>query len=114
MSTIIYDPKGFGDIFASPLGQAIWQFLNTEEIWVLLKLATELGHPAVEAIGDKLIDKFGDAVKDPPRIKQAIGHMVRPIMEFHGYDLVQKGVRCRKKTELFVFAAKYAKKAQPE
>jgi hypothetical protein len=108
MNTVNYEPKGFGDVFATELGQNLWQYLNSEEIWVLLELTTQLGHPAVEGIGDRLLDKFREAVKDD-RTKQAIGHMVRPIMEAHGYELVQKGVRCRKKTELFVFASRYGK-----
>ena len=116
MKTIDYKPGNFGDIFQTPLGQEIWEFLNTDDIWIRLELTTQLGHPAVEGIGDKLLDKFGDSLKkDDPyadRLKQAIGHMVRPIMEANGYKLVQKGVRCRKKTELFVFAARYAKDEQ--
>lgn len=113
MKKEIYDPRNFNDIFKSPIGQEIWQYVNSEDIWIRLELTTQLGHPAVEGIGDKLLEKFGDTLsKDDSssdRLKQAIGHMVRFIMESHGYELIQKGVRCRKKTELFVFAAKYAK-----
>lgn len=113
MKSINYEPKGFGDIFSTPLGKQIWEFLNTDDIWIRLELTTQLGHPAVEGIGDKLLERFGDSLKKDDsytdRLKQAIGHMVRPIMEAHGYDLVQKGVRCRKKTELFVFASRYGK-----
>ena len=109
MKTANYEPKGFGDIFNTTLGQQIWDYLNSEDVWIRLELTTELGHPAVEGIGDKLLVKFGEKVKED-RMKQAIGHMVRAIMEFHGYDLDKKGVRCRKKTEVFVFAAKYKKR----
>ena len=105
---IIYDPKGFKDIFESDLGQKIWDYLTTDEAWARLELTTQLGHPAAEGIGDKLLEHFGNIVKED-RNKQAIGHMIRPIMEHHGYDLVQKGVRCRKKTEVFVFASRYGK-----
>jgi len=108
-----YKPKGFGDIFNIPLGQKIWKFLNTEDIWIRLELTTQLGHPAVEGIGDKLLEHFSNELKKDDlhtdRLKQAIGHMVRFIMESHGYKLKQKGVRCRKKTELFVFASRYGK-----
>jgi hypothetical protein len=109
MKTVNYEPKGFGDIFNTPLGQQIWDYLNTDDIWVRLELTTQLGHPAVEGIGDKLLEKFGAKVKED-RMKQAIGHMVRAIMESHDYDLDKKGIRCRKKTEVFVFAAKYKKR----
>jgi len=105
---------GFGDIFNTPLGQEIWEYLNTDYIWERLELTTQLGHPAVEGIGDKLLEKFPEKfiIGDPytDRLKQAVGHMVRAIMEAHGYSLDVKGVRCRKKTELFVFATRYAKK----
>lgn len=105
---IYYDPKGFKDIFETKLGQKIWDYLNTDEAWVRLELTTQLGHPAAEGIGDKLLEMFGDDVKED-RVKQAIGHMIRPIMIFHGYSLKQKGVRCRKKTELFRYASRYGK-----
>jgi hypothetical protein len=108
-----YKPKGFGDIFNMSLGQEIWKFLNTDDIWIRLELTTQLGHPAVEGIGDKLLENFSDALtKDDlftDRLKQAIGHMVRYIMEKHGYKLIQKGVKCRKKTELFVYASRYGR-----
>jgi hypothetical protein len=103
-----YNPKSFGDIYETPLGKEIWEFLNTEIIWQRLELATELGHPAVEGIGDKLLEKFGEPLRQD-RMKQAIGHMVRAIMEANGYILKSKGVKCRKKTELFVYASCYEK-----
>lgn len=109
-----YDARNFSGILNESPGKEIWEYLNTDDIWIRLELTTQLGHPAVEGIGDKLLEKFGDAFKkDDPyadRLKQAIGHMVKHIMKSHGYELVQKGVRCRKKTELFVFAARYGKK----
>lgn len=108
MKTVNYKPKGFSDIFNASPGKEIWEYLNTDDIWIRLELTTQLGHPAVEGIGDKLLEKFGEKVHED-RMKQAIGHMVRAIMEAHGYELDIKGVRCRKKTELFVFAARYRK-----
>ncbi len=108
MKYVNYDPKGFGDIFNTNLGKKIWDYLNSEDAWIRLELTTQLGHPAVEGIGDKLLDQFGQQIKED-RVKQAIGHMVRAIMEYHGYHLTQKGVRCRKKKEVFVFASRYSK-----
>lgn len=115
-----YKPKVFSDIFNDEtenglVGKEIWNFLNTEEIWWRLELTTQLEHPAVEGIGDKLIEKFSDVlIKDNPkrdRYKQMIGHMVKVIMNEHGYVIWQKGVKCRKKKELFVLATKYCKEA---
>ena len=113
-----YKAKNFSDMFndTNTLGQEIWDYLNTEEIWIRLELTTQLRHPAVEGIGDKLLEKFGSVLnKGNPkfdRYKQMIGHMVKEIMEKHGYIIWQKGVRCRKKTELFVFATKYCKEEE--
>jgi hypothetical protein len=112
MKTINYDPKSFSDIFDTELGKKIWEYLNSEEAWVLLKLTTDLGHPAAEGIGDRLLEKFKlppPDTKERDRIKQAIGHMIRPIMEANGYELVQKGAKCRMKLELFSYASRYAK-----
>ncbi len=108
MNTIDYDPKSFRDFFDSELGKEIWAYLNSNEAWVLLKLTSELGHPAVEGIGDQLLTRFGSSVKED-RNKQAIGHMVRPIMEAHDFNLVQKGVKCRMKKEVFTYASRYSK-----
>ena len=103
-----YNPKSFGDIFEKQLGKDVWDFLNTDRIWDRLELATDLGHPAAEGIGDKLLEEFGDSVRNE-RMKQAIGHMVRSIMEANGYILEAKGLKCRKKTDLFVYASRYGK-----
>jgi len=104
----IKNPKGFNDIYSSAAGIDIWDFLNTEEIWFRLELTTQLGHPAAEGVGDKLLEKFGIVVKED-RMKQAIGHMIRPIMEANGYTLEKQGVPCRKKKEVFVYASRYKK-----
>lgn len=111
MNNIIYDPKGFKDFYESELGTRVWEYLNTEEIFQLMRLATEFNKPAAEGIGDKLIEKFGNEVDNVNnhRIKQGIGHMIRPIMEHHGYKHLKSGVPCTKKNELFKNASKYGK-----
>ena len=104
-----YEPKGFRDIFDSPLGQNIWKYLNSIEGINRMILTSELGHPAAEGIGDKLIEQFGEDVKID-RIKQATGHMIKNVMENNGFVHKQKSVSCRKKTEVFVFASRYERK----
>jgi len=109
-----YNPKGFAKIFESELGQGCWKYLNSEDAKIRMVLATELGHPAAEGIGDKILELFGDELKkntkeEKDRIKQAIGHMIRYVMEGYGYHLDQRSVPCRKKTELFIFASRYKK-----
>ncbi len=109
-----YNPKGFTKIFESEFGQGCWKYLNSEDAKIRMVLATELGHPAAEGIGDKILERFGDEFikntkEENDRIKQAIGHMIRYIMESYGYKLAQRSVPCRKKTELFIFASRYKK-----
>lgn len=108
MNIINYNPKGFKDFSESDLGKRVWNYLISDDARLRLELTTQLGHPAVEGVGDRLLGQFGDNIKDD-RVKQAIGHMVRAIMEHYGYHLEQKGVRCRKKKEVFVFGARYVK-----
>ncbi len=103
-----YDPKNFKNIFESTLGQQIWTYLNSEQAKERMVLTTQLGHPALEGVGDKLLEQFGVGVKDDS-VKKATGHMARFVMEELGYVLVQRNVQCRKKTEVFSRAARYGK-----
>jgi len=103
-----YRPKTFKDVFDTDLGQSIWSYLNSEDAKVRMILTSQLGHPAAEGIGDVILDHFGDEVKTD-RVKQAIGHMIRHVMERYSYHLDQRGVPCRKKTELFFYASRYKK-----
>jgi hypothetical protein len=62
----------------------LWDFLNQPDTLLRLDTATALDRPAVEAIEEPLLEKFGAKVLED-RIKQMIGHMVRQIMERRGY-----------------------------
>jgi len=90
--------------------QELWKILQTERYWDLLKLSTDFNHPAVEGIGDKLLEQFDDLLseKNPnfKRIKQMIGHMVKIIMESHGYTTTST-IKCTKKRELFTYGMRY-------
>lgn len=79
-----YNPGVFASLFNSELGQSLWSFLNQPDTIVQLETATALDRPAVEAIEEPLLEKFGAAVLED-RVKQMIGHMVRQIMEHRGY-----------------------------
>lgn len=57
-----------------------------------MKLATDLGFPAVAGVEEGLLRKFGEDVLDD-RIKQMIGHMVRQVMERRGFVVDQTEVR---------------------
>lgn len=113
MNEIDYNPKVFKRFYESDLGQRVWIFLNTPRIFDLMRLTSDFGKPAAEGIGDLLIEEFGAEVnnKDNKWTKKAIGHMIRPIMEHHGYEKVGDRVfLCTKKMDLFKSAARYKRK----
>ena len=107
-----YIPGTFSDIYSLPIGKEIWDFLNSDKIWDRLELTTYLGHPAAEGVGDMLLEKFpvdfGNASRHKKRIRQAVGHMIRQVMEANGYKVVQDSVKCRINS-VFSVAARYAK-----
>src|SRR5882724_11495172 len=81
-----YDPKNFSDLFATALGANLWKHLQRPTTILEMRVATKLRRPAVEAIGDGLVEEFGDHVREN-RFKQMIGHMVRQLLESEGYDM---------------------------
>ena len=102
---MIYNPQQFRKTFESKLGQEIWNYLNSDEAKIRMKISTELGHTAAEIVGKKLLEKFGDKVKND-RVKQSTGHMIRYIMKELGYNLVKRNVKCKLST-VFTFASRY-------
>ena len=104
-----YKPgKFFSGFFNTDLGKGIIRYLITTKAKERMILTTELGHPAAEGIGDILLERFGDEVKNN-QAKQATGHLIKTIMEHEGFHVAQRSVRCRKKTEVFSFASRYEK-----
>ncbi len=102
-----FDAGSFSDLAGTPLGKAVWQFLNTEEALACLETTTFLRRPALEGLQPRLVAKFGDEIR-ADRVKQMTGKMVREIMESRGYQLDQTGVRIRV-GDLFTSAARYRK-----
>ncbi len=111
MNRPMYEPKGFKDVFDTELGQQIFNFLCDEHIFDLMRLATDFNRPAAEGIGDKLIEKFGEAVDNESndRIKQFIGHVIKAVMKENGYELDKSSIPCSRKKELFSYASRYRK-----
>lgn len=99
-----YNPETFATLYASPLGQALWDFLNKPETIARLETATELGKPAVAGIEEQLLETFGEQVL-ADRVKQMIGHMVRQILEPRGWILDQSEVKVQ--SVPFIKAARY-------
>ena len=106
-----FDAGSFSDLGGSDLGIRLWRFINEKESVVRMEAATYLSRPALEALQPVLIERFGDEVKNDhnDRIKQMLGRMARQVMEHHGYELDQMGVRLRR-SELFLSAARYKPK----
>lgn len=103
-----YDPWRFTDLSETPLGKKIWKYLNEKDTVLVLKVTTKLGHPGVEGVGDELLEKFGDKLKEQ-RMKQMIGHMIRQVMDHHGYEVDSQGLKCRKQ-QLFSSGTRYKKR----
>jgi len=64
--------------------------LSREAVVRDMKEKSDLGRPAVEAVGALLIAEIGDEAQQDP-VKQQIGKIVREIMERNGYVWVEKG-----------------------
>lgn len=92
MSTTTYTAGVFQALAASSLGQALWAFLNEAETRLRLRTASDLGRPALEAVEEPLLERFGIEVLDD-RVKQMIGHMTRQVMEQEGYVVDAQNVR---------------------
>ena len=68
-------------------------FLNEPENVGRMLAASDVGKPAVAGLGtrEELMAALGEEIADN-RWKQAIGHMVRAIMEANGRELASWGV----------------------
>lgn len=101
-----YDSKNFSDLAETKLGERLWTYLTQADTRLMMKTASKLRRPAVEAIAEDLLKEFGDDIR-VDRTKQMIGHMVRQIMESEGYFLNASNVSVRV-GKLFNKASRYA------
>jgi uncharacterized membrane protein YheB (UPF0754 family) len=102
-----YDPKIFIKLAKSDLGKQLWDFLNEHDNKIRMETATELKKPAVRALTNHLLKRFGEQVKEM-RVKQMIGHMVKQIMDAKGFEVDQRDVLVN--DGLFNKASRYRKK----
>jgi hypothetical protein len=103
-----YNANSFNDLFAVPLGQDLWKFLNEHDSVLCLKLASDLQRPAVEGITEELYKRFGNKIKED-RWKQMTGHMIRQILENEGYQLQSSNIKVRF-GDVFSYGSKYNRK----
>ncbi len=128
--TYTYDaPAAFGALFATDLGQAIWDFLRRPDVVRSLIVAARLGQAPVSAISDELLAEFGSAnAALPPkdqlaeglrrrfpagrpvtadRLKQFIGSLVKAVLATHGFVIRSKNAAARDPEGLFSTSARY-------
>jgi len=74
-----YDVGPFSDV-AGAWGNRLWSFLNEAGVLALMRDASDIKKPAAEAIGDELIQRFGNDIKRD-RVKQFTGLLIRQVME---------------------------------
>ena len=85
--TYVQNPESFLDVYQGSLGPDYWAFLTRPENVLLLKGATLLRQPAIVILGHRLVAEFGAdlgasrAGKGFDRIKQALGKMVKDVLE---------------------------------
>ena len=101
-----YIPERFSGTYEKYKGESIWRFLNKSENLVRMDSATYLSRPAIEVLSPQLLQEFGADIK-ADRTKQMVGHMVRQIMEFRGYQVDRSNVKIRAADNIFSKATRY-------
>lgn len=87
-----YQPGKFGVPTDPEFVSELWAALNEPTFVQAMTDASDSVRPAIEAVRDKLLERFPDKIVED-RNKQLAGHMVRQIMEHRGYELVSKNER---------------------
>ncbi|MCB1155213.1 hypothetical protein KDL45_16260 [bacterium] len=116
-----YIPEHYADLYAEPQGQALWEYFNEHDTLIRMDTATFLNRPACEPLVDDLLARFSElmtkseaarrslaAKKRHDRLNQMIGHMIRQVMEAHGYLFDQPRVRIKSR-DFFTSGARYKK-----
>ncbi len=111
--TYVQNPESFLDVYQGTLGPDYWAFLTRPENVLLLEGATLLRQPAIVILGPRLVAEFGEdlgasrAAKGFDRIKQALGKMVKDVLESLGYEIEQSGVPVGRFGTVFATATRY-------
>ncbi len=76
----------------------LWSFLNGPTIVAKMKAVSQpefhRRRPAAEAIAEDLYGAYRADVKRDD-VKQLIGRLIKQVMEGEGYEIAERGVRCR-------------------
>lgn len=105
-----YIPENFDNSYNTPLGRRMWAFLNEQRTIDAMLVATSLGKPALGGIEQMLLESFGGDIEEliADRFKQMIGHMVRQVMAFHGFEIEQQDVKVT--SAIFSRATRYKRR----
>jgi hypothetical protein len=111
-NTYDFDAGNFLELARSPMGIALWKFVNDHDNLIRMETATYLSRPAVEPLSPGLVARFGDEVRQD-RVKQMIGRMVRQVMERRDYKMDQQSVRIPAEANMFSSGTRYAEAKAP-
>lgn len=105
-----FDAGNFEGSYNTPFGQAAWSLLNENRTIDVMKLATNLGKPALEGAEEYLLERFKDQADQlmEDRSKQMIGAMVKQVMGEAGYGIEQRDVKIN--SAIFSRATRYVRK----
>lgn len=109
-------------LYATPLGQELWRFMNKPISVKCMQVATQFGKPAILGIEEDLIEKFKikereQAAEDRMseaeqkqyiQLKQMLGQMTRQVMEHNGYRQKASNVKTPG-SKIFYSASTYTK-----
>lgn len=105
-----YRPDRFTATYAHFNGAAVWAWLHQPDILIALQTAVTLRRPAVEAISPHLRTTFAEFTNHL-KFRQMVGHMVRQVMEEHGFHMHRSNVRIPASGSLYGYGAVYAPRA---
>ena len=87
-----FDAGTFINEYASAEGQKLWGVLTRRDVVTRMETASDLGHPALLAVEDILLQELGSVILEK-RFKQMAGLMTKQILEHHGFKHEISGVR---------------------
>lgn len=104
----VYRPDRFESVFHKFGGNRIWQFLNQDNVIVIMETASYLRRPAIEPLSPLLRLEFSEQL-GVTQVRQMIGHMVRQVLENRGYHLDRANVKISRPENVFHFGSAYVK-----
>lgn len=89
---LTYRPDRFTRLAQHPDAKALWAWLQTETAITIMATACRLRRPALEALGPHVAARFPELLARHSG-RQMTGHMVRQVLEAHGFRLDRANVK---------------------